>query len=102
MRAASLEAIDPALDLGNGLSLAALRTDIQAAQAVLDSYNNRLAELDGIVNTLKDKEKGLELLISRLLAGIAAVYGRDSTEYEQAGGTRTSEIHRRSTPSPSS
>ena len=30
----------------------------------------------------------------RMLAGVAAKYGRDSTEYEMAGGTKKSERRR--------
>ena len=39
---------------------------------------------------LKDQGK-LDELTTRMLAGVAAKYGKDSREYEQAGGTRTSE-----------
>ena len=94
LRAASLEAIDPALDLGNGLTLAAFRTEITAAQALLDAYNTKLAEADAALNTLQAKEKALKTLTSRMLAAVGVKYGKDSNEYEQAGGTRTSEIRR--------
>ena len=93
-RAANLEAIDPALDLGNGLTLAAFRTEITATQALLNAYNIKLAEADAALNNLKIQEKGLKTLTSRMLAGVGVKYGKDSNEYEQAGGTRTSEIQR--------
>lgn len=94
LRAASLEAINPALDLGNGLTLAAYRTEITAAQALLTAYNAKLAEADAALNRLQAEEKALNTLTSRMLAGVGVKYGKDSNEYEQAGGTRTSEIRR--------
>ncbi|HRQ37711.1 MAG TPA: hypothetical protein PLD25_07335 [Chloroflexota bacterium] len=35
-----------------------------------------------------------------MLAGVGVAYGKDSSQYEQAGGTRTSEIMRRPSTSP--
>jgi hypothetical protein len=96
IRSTNLETVDAALDMGNGLSLAVLRTEIQATQALLDAYNVKLAEADGALNAFKAKEKELKNLTSRLLAGVGAAYGRDSSEYEQAGGTRTSDRARKS------
>lgn len=96
VRAANLEAISPTLDLGNSLTLTALRAEIQATQALLDTYNTKLAEADNALNVLKAREKTLKTMSSRMLAGVGVAYGKDSSEYEQAGGTRTSEITRRS------
>lgn len=95
-RSANLEAIAPALDLGSGLTLVAFKTEITAAQALLTTYNIQLAEADAALNTLQAKEKTLRTLSARMLAGVGVKYGKDSNEYEQAGGTRTSEIKRSS------
>ena len=46
MRVTNLEAINPMRDLSNGLSLAALRTEITATQVLLDAYNIKPAETD--------------------------------------------------------
>ena len=35
---------------------------------------------------------------SRMLAGVGVQYGKDSNEYEMAGGTRASEIKRKKKP----
>ncbi len=90
-RAAALESIDPALDLGNGLTLASYKAKIEAADAKLASYNARLSELDGLLNTLQSAEEDLDEYSARMLAGVGVKYGKDSDQYEQAGGTRTSE-----------
>jgi len=91
-RAAALGSIDPALDLGHGLTLEGYRTSLKELQTLLDTYNTRLSELDGILNDLKASEKKVTSFSTRMLAGVGVAYGKDSNEYEQAGGTRTSEV----------
>ncbi len=94
VRVSNLAAISPTLDLGHNLTLAGLRTQLEATQAALDLYNIKLAEADAALNNLKAEEKALQTLSVRLLGAIGAIYGKNSNEYEQAGGTRLSEIHR--------
>lgn len=45
-RAAGLRSIDPALDLGNGLTLAAYQTAVDEAKDKLSAYNTKLSEVD--------------------------------------------------------
>ena len=90
-RISSLKSIDMELDFGNGLSIADYRAETNALNAELQAYNKKLAELDALLNNVLAREKALRAYSSRLLAAVAARYGRDSSEYEQAGGTRTSE-----------
>lgn len=51
------------------------------ARAALDQMQN---EIERLVTALNDKN-------TRILAGVGAQLGKDSDEYEQVGGTRTSE-----------
>ncbi|MCA9936062.1 MAG: hypothetical protein H6662_12255 [Ardenticatenaceae bacterium] len=92
IRAAALESINSALDLGHGLTIESYRASLNELQTLLDTYNTRLSELDGILNDLKASEKRVASLSARMLAGVGVAYGKDSNEYEQAGGTRTSEV----------
>ena len=94
VRADSLESIDEALDLGNGLTLGSYRSAIAAVLAQLSAYNTKLSELDGILNGLETGEKGLSDLSERMLTGVATKYGKNSDQYEKAGGTKKSEIKR--------
>ena len=76
---------------------------ITAANTKLSSYNTRLSELDGILNELETAESELDELSARMLAGVGVKYGKNSDEYEKAGGTRTDErkpIRRKSAPVP--
>ena len=50
--------------------------------------------LGALLNDFQAEEKGLNLLSARMLAAVGAIYGKNSNEYEQAGGKRASEIKR--------
>ncbi|MCI5134081.1 MAG: hypothetical protein D3920_03220 [Candidatus Electrothrix sp. AW2] len=95
-RSADLRAIDPELDLGNNLTVAAYDTKIAEVQTALDAYNGLLAQADAAGNNFRSLEKELRDLSSRMLSGVKVKYGRDSNEYEMAGGTRLSDRKRKS------
>ncbi|HEY1770829.1 MAG TPA: hypothetical protein VGG02_11315 [Chthoniobacterales bacterium] len=90
-RANDLKSIDPALDLGNGLTLAAYQAQIQALNDLNDDYNTDLSTLDSQLDTIQADEHALDAMSVRMLAGVGSKYGKDSNQYEMAGGTRTSE-----------
>ena len=96
MRLQGLKSINPALDLGNGLSITAYEAIVDEAQGKQDAYNQLLSTVDEKLIGLKEVEKRLADFTERMLAGVAAKYGKDSAEYAQAGGTRKSEIKRSS------
>ena len=91
VRSAGIKAIDPALDLGGGLTIASFDTSINDGKTKLNDYNQALAAVDEKYNALIASEKTVRDMSERILAGIAARFGKDSTEYEQAGGVRKSE-----------
>jgi uncharacterized protein YukE len=90
-RIAAVQSIDPDFDLGNGLVAKDYQQAITDVKAAMDSYNTLLSTLDEKLNTLKAKEKSLDNWNERILNGVASKYGKDSNEYEQAGGVRKSE-----------
>ncbi|MFT3868896.1 MAG: hypothetical protein QM715_10605 [Nibricoccus sp.] len=93
-RAAGIESIDPALDLGGGLTVAAYNAAIQDARDKQTKYNTLLAESDEAANVFEAAEANLRDLTERMLAAVSAKFGRDSNEYEQAGGKRKSDRKR--------
>ena len=95
-RSADLRAIDPNLDLGNDLTVANYDTKIAEVQTALDAYNGLLARADAAGNDFRALEKDLRDLSSLMLSGVKVKYGRDSNEYEMAGGTRLSERKKKS------
>jgi hypothetical protein len=90
-RLTALRAIDPKLDLGGGLTLTAFAAQVSAARAALDAYNNLLTQVDAAYNTFQSSEGSVNEFSQRMLAGVGSRYGKDSTQYEQAGGKRKSE-----------
>ena len=93
-RLAALTSIDPKLSLGTGLGISDYDARITSTRQCLDTYNTLLSQVDGAYNEFLAEEASLRDLSERMLAGVAAVYGRDSDEYEKAGGVRKSERKR--------
>ena len=93
-RASALAGVNEALVLNGDLTLAAYEAKIAAAKAKLSLYNKAISELDALLNDFQAEEKELNQLSARMLAAVGAIYGKDSNEYEQAGGKRASEIKR--------
>ena len=94
-RLSGIKSIGEKLDLGNGLSTAAYEKDIVALRKEIAEYNTLLSKADAAANRVKLAEKALANLTSMMLTGVALKYGKDSSEYEMAGGTRTSERRKR-------
>ena len=90
-RLSGLKTITPKPDFGPALDLDQYEREIAALGALLDEYNDALSRLDRVNNDLDGREAQLRELNRRVLAATEATYGADSSEYETAGGTRTSD-----------
>ena len=90
-RIIGIKQITPVPTLPAGLSVAATEQKKQAVEALLTQYNGLLAQADQVLDQIVDGEKELRTLNTKLLTAIGLLYGKDSPEYEAAGGTRTSE-----------
>ncbi|MGF1498144.1 MAG: hypothetical protein ACFB8W_15165 [Elainellaceae cyanobacterium] len=95
-RAAALRSLGTELDLGHELTLATYNQLIQRLREQIALYNESLSYSDRAANAVEEMERQLRLLSERMLIGVAAKYGKDSDEYEMAGGTRKSEYKKRS------
>jgi hypothetical protein len=51
-------------------------------------------QLTALVNETNERGNALSDAVTRALSGVRAVFGPDSSQYEQAGGTRRSERKR--------
>lgn len=87
-RMSSLISIDTALDLGSGLTLQTYSSNIETVRQKLAAYNTILSNLTQLYNEMLESEQQLADLNERMLTGIVTKYGRNSTEYEMAGGKR--------------
>ncbi|HEY3403248.1 MAG TPA: hypothetical protein VGK59_07665 [Ohtaekwangia sp.] len=78
-------------NLGNGLTALNYEAAITDLRTKLNEYNTALSQVDALHNAMKESEKSLSELSERMLIGVAAKYGKNSSEYEKAGGVRKSE-----------
>lgn len=90
-RLAGLKSISTTLDLGNGLTVQTYEASVLDFRQKLDEYNTSLSMADSKLNIVQDAERKLRDMTERMLAGVASMYGKDSDEYEKAGGVRKSD-----------
>ena len=93
-RAAAMVSIEPALDLGNGLTLETYWEAINGLREKQYRYNALLSSVDSLYNELLAEERSLGEMSEHMLSGVKVKFGRDSSEYEMAGGVRRSERKR--------
>lgn len=98
-RLSGIKAIDEKLDLGNGLSVDAITAKVNVYNAELEEYNIILRNADAKLNLIEERETSANDLSEQLLLAVAAKYGKNSQEYQMAGGKRKSDI-KRNTPRP--
>lgn len=89
-RIEGLKNIAPDLSLGE-ITVAGLTAKHAELDAKLKEYNTTLAKTDELLNQIEALEDQARDLTERALAGVASKYGKDSSEYEKAGGRRKSE-----------
>jgi hypothetical protein len=90
-RLAGLKSITPPPTFGPTVTLGSYEASTLSFAQKLDTYNGTVATLDDLQNDLETDEATLRELNKRILSAVEAQYGPDSSEYELAGGTRSSE-----------
>lgn len=90
-RMAAMRSINSNFDFGNNVNAVSYQQAIDEFKISLDDYNLILSVADEKQSVLDDREDFLNDMNERTLSGAASHYGRDSKEYDQAGGTRTRE-----------
>jgi len=91
---AGLKAINPKIDFGDDCNLQNMTEQIQQLRTKINNYNTALAVINSTRNQIEEMEKNLGNLSEQLLLGVALKYGKDSREYEMAGGVRKSRIRK--------
>ena len=92
-------------DFGNGVTSEGFEDAVAATRQSLEDYNQALSTVDEKANLLADSERVLQDFAERVLAGVAAKYGKNSNEYEKVGGIRKADRKRpaaRKSPAPPS
>jgi hypothetical protein len=95
-RVAGLKAIDPNLNFDETCNLKNLTQLIEQFHNMLDDYNAAIAQIDSSRKKLDELEKTLSKVSDKMVVGVGFKYGKNSNEYELAGGVRDSERIRKS------
>ncbi|BAU14705.1 hypothetical protein LEP3755_52560 [Leptolyngbya sp. NIES-3755] len=93
-RLSAIKSINSSLDLGKGLSVQAYASLVEKTRNRIEIYNSTLSMLNADRVAMEEAEKELKELNERMLLGIALEFGKDSPEYEIAGGIRKSKRKR--------
>ena len=84
----------PDLKFGDELILQSFADDTDGLGGVMESLSTKEDELAALRIARDNRAARLSESCSRVRSGIRAVFGPNSSEYEQAGGTRTSDRKR--------
>ncbi|MEH2071763.1 MAG: hypothetical protein V7K47_27030 [Nostoc sp.] len=95
-RVAGLKAIDPNINFDDTYNLRNLTQLIENFHNMLDNYNADIAMIDSSRKKLDEMEKTLGHVSDKMLTWVGCKYGKNSNEYELAGGVRDSERIRKS------
>ena len=93
-RSAGMQSIDDKLDLGPGMTMELYIQNIDNLRTRLNAYNKTLSYVDELQNEVDKAERLLAIHSEQMLLGVAARYGKDSNEYEMAGGVKKSDRKR--------
>ncbi|MCC5646216.1 hypothetical protein LC607_25475 [Nostoc sp. CHAB 5824] len=91
LRSAGLKSIVPNIKFDENYSLEKLIESIEQLRNKLDVYNTALSVVDSSKTEIEEMEKNLSQLSEKMLMVVAIKYGKDSREYEMAGGVRYSD-----------
>lgn len=97
LRSARLKAINPKMDFGDACDLENMTQQIEKLRGKLETYNSAIAVVESTRAEIDEMEKSLGTLCERMLLGVGCRYGKDSSEYMMAGGTRKSDRIRKGT-----
>lgn len=93
-RLAALKSIQATLDLGNGLNVETYGGVIDDVRQKMENYNTALSVVDQSYTAVIEAEKVMAEWTERMLIAVAYRYGKNSNEYQMAGGTRRSDRKR--------
>ncbi|MEH1835940.1 MAG: hypothetical protein V7L29_28800 [Nostoc sp.] len=91
LRASGMKSIVPSIKFDEDYTLEKMIESIEQLRSKLDVHNSALAIVDSSLTEVEEMEKNLRQLSEKMLMVVAIKYGKDSTEYEMAGGVRNSD-----------
>lgn len=94
MRLASVKSISPTLNVGDSLTVKDYTDRIESLRQSLEAYNTTLSTIDVLLTQITENERDLADYSEKILLGVAYKFGKNSHEYQMAGGTRKSDRKR--------
>ncbi|MCC5627847.1 hypothetical protein LC613_06730 [Nostoc sphaeroides CHAB 2801] len=91
LRASGMKSIVPSIKFEENYTLEKLIESIEQLRNKLDVHNSALAIVDSSLTEVEQMEKNLKQFSEKMLMVVAIKYGKDSAEYEMAGGVRNSD-----------
>jgi ABC-type hemin transport system substrate-binding protein len=91
LRASGMKSILPSIKFEQDYTLEKLIETIEKLRNKLDVHNSALAIVDSTLTEVEEMEKNLKQFSEKMLMVVAIKYGKDSAEYEMAGGVRNSD-----------
>ncbi|MEL6471225.1 MAG: hypothetical protein AAFQ74_15965 [Cyanobacteria bacterium J06623_4] len=85
-----LQSIDAKLDLGTGRTVQSYHKNIDDLRDKISAYNQALSTVDVLRTQVAEAERTLATYSEQVLIDVASKFGKDSLEYERAGGIRKS------------
>lgn len=93
-RIAAVKTVSSGFQISQSITLLDFENKITKLNDQLDKYNGLLGEADELSNQIDLLELEVKDLNERLLLSVGSNYGKDSNEYEKAGGIHKSDIKR--------
>ncbi|PZO14113.1 MAG: hypothetical protein DCF25_15290 [Leptolyngbya foveolarum] len=93
-RLTGVQSIDEKLVLNKQLTAQAYGAHINTLTHKLNAYNKALADVDALQIEVDEAEDFLSNYSEQMLMGVGAEFGKNSAEYERAGGVRKSDRKR--------
>jgi hypothetical protein len=90
-RLAGIKSIDATLDLGNDITVDNYKKEVDKMEDNLAAYNTALSTVDDLYNVCIAQQDILKDWNERVLSGVATKFGKNSSQYEMAGGVKKSE-----------
>ncbi|BAZ00045.1 hypothetical protein NIES37_40280 [Tolypothrix tenuis PCC 7101] len=91
LRFSGLKSIVPDINFDEEHNLEKLMATIEYLRTKIDVYNTALSVVDSSRGEIEELEKHLNQLCEKMLMIVAIKHGKDSREYEMAGGVRNSD-----------
>ncbi|MDZ7959871.1 MAG: hypothetical protein RMY34_18640 [Aulosira sp. DedQUE10] len=95
LRFSGLKSIVPDIKFEDNYNMENLMATIEHLRTKIEVYNTTLSVVDSYRGEIKEIEKHLSQLCEKMLMVVAIKYGKDSREYEMAGGVRNSDRARK-------